>query len=73
MSYLENRGKIESGWDKTFGDRKTEIVIIGQEMDERLIRIQLDACLATDKEIENLDWENGASDEWPVPRAFPLD
>ena len=27
----------ESDWDKNFGDRKNELVFIGQDMDEKLI------------------------------------
>ena len=37
-SFVENQELIESTWDSTFGDRKNEIVFIGQEMDEAQIR-----------------------------------
>ena len=37
-SFIDNKEHIEAGWDKTFGDRKTEIVFIGQDMDEAQIR-----------------------------------
>ena len=36
ISFVENQKQIETGWDKTFGDRKNEIVFIGQEMDEQV-------------------------------------
>ena len=36
---------IEKTWDPQFEDRKTEIVIIGQDLDEIQIRQELDACL----------------------------
>ncbi|WP_420399905.1 GTP-binding protein [Flagellimonas sp.] len=72
MAFLENQEHIESGWDKTFGDRKNEIVFIGQDMDEAHIRAELDACLATDKELESQKWIQGYQDEWPVQRAYAL-
>ena len=33
-AFIENQNQIEEDWDKTFGDRKNEIVFIGQEMNE---------------------------------------
>lgn len=73
VAFIENQKDIEAGWDKTFGDRKNEIVFIGQEMDEDAIRAQLDACLATDKELETKVWEIGYEDSWPVERTYALD
>ncbi len=73
LAYLENQEHIEAGWDTTFGDRKNEIVFIGQDMDEQGIRKQLDACLATDNEIESNLWRNGYIDDWPVERAYALE
>ena len=40
-SFVDNKDMIESNWTKEFGDRNNEIVFIGQEMDEALIRKQL--------------------------------
>jgi len=73
LSYLENQDQIEENWDSTFGDRKTEIVIIGQDMNEELIYQQLDSCLSTDNEIESGLWKNGYLDDWPVDRAYALE
>lgn len=73
LSFLENQELIEAEWDATFGDRKNEIVFIGQAMDEQSIRNHLDACLATDTEIESNRWREGYEDEWPVERAFALE
>ncbi|MEM9299766.1 MAG: GTP-binding protein [Bacteroidota bacterium] len=53
LPFLENQEEIESGWDDAFGDRKNEIVFIGQDMDEELIRSDLDSCLSTVGEIGN--------------------
>lgn len=72
ISFLENQEQIEKDWDITFGDRKNEIVFIGQEMNEQEIRSHLNACLATAKEIESNTWKEGFEDEWPVERAYAL-
>ncbi|CAM1366988.1 GTP-binding protein [Tenacibaculum xiamenense] len=65
-AFIENRDQIESQWDTTFGDRKNEIVFIGQEMEEELIKSELDLCLATDEEIASLQWKTGYADNWPL-------
>ncbi|MEM7574628.1 MAG: GTP-binding protein [Bacteroidota bacterium] len=71
-AFVENQQLIEQDWSKEFGDRKTEIVIIGQDMDEAKIKAQLDACLSTDEELATKKWGNGYEDEWPVERAYRL-
>jgi G3E family GTPase len=38
-------------WDGDWGDRRQEIVLIGQGMDEAALRAQLDACLLTEAEM----------------------
>ncbi|OAN46199.1 hypothetical protein A6A03_13115 [Chloroflexus islandicus] len=38
-------------WDAQWGDRRQELVLIGQEMDETALRAQLEACLLTDAEM----------------------
>ena len=58
-AFVDNQNHIESNWDKFYGDRKNELVFIGQEMDESLIRKELADCLSTEKEIENKDWKEG--------------
>ena len=73
LAFIENQEHIESEWEKDFGDRKNEIVFIGQEMDERRIRAELDNCLATDDELATLDWKDGYDDDWPVQRAYALE
>ncbi|MEM6725126.1 MAG: GTP-binding protein, partial [Bacteroidota bacterium] len=70
--FLANQEEIESKWDQTFGDRKNEIVFIGQGMDEEKIKADLDACLSSEIELEMDDWENGYEDNWPVQRAYPV-
>jgi len=72
LAFLENQKRIEASWDKRFGDRKNEIVFIGQEMDEELIRSGLDACLATPKELTSKKWKKGYKDEWPIERIYEM-
>ncbi|WP_421947614.1 GTP-binding protein [Phaeodactylibacter xiamenensis] len=64
--FVENKEFIESRWDADWGDRKTELVLIGQDMDEQQIRSALSECLLTDEEVK--DWEMGKAfeDNWPV-------
>ncbi|MEM1215000.1 MAG: GTP-binding protein [Bacteroidota bacterium] len=66
MAFVENKKQIEEGWSADFGDRKNEIVFIGQDMDETKMRADLDACLATDTELATGQWKAGYSDEWPL-------
>ena len=67
-AFVENQNQIEKDWDKTFGDRKNEIVFIGQEMNEDKIRNDLDGCLLNDEELYKESWKNGYEDNWPVQR-----
>ena len=64
--FVENKTFIESRWDADWGDRKTELVLIGQDMEERKIRSALSECLLTDEEVKH--WEAGRSfeDNWPA-------
>mgnify|MGYP002619554374 CR=1 FL=1 len=69
-SFIENQAVIEKRWSKDFGDRINELVFIGQEMDEALIRQQLEDCLCTAEEIEQ--YKNNLfpkADEWPMQYA----
>ncbi|WP_135478791.1 zinc metallochaperone GTPase ZigA [Candidatus Chloroploca mongolica] len=38
-------------WDPTWGDRRQELVLIGQHLDEAALRAELDACLLTEREM----------------------
>lgn len=71
QSFIDAQEDIESGWDKLFGDRKNELVFIGQDLDRETIIQELNACLSTDSEIESIEWEDGIQDGWPVQRAVP--
>ena len=67
-AFVENRDSIEAGWNKAFGDRKNELVIIGQDLDERQVTKELDECLCNEAELAH--WEAGGQfeDPWPIVR-----
>jgi G3E family GTPase len=73
MPFVQNQKEIEAEWDVAFGDRKNEIVFIGQHMNENEIKTDLDTCLATDAELGTGDWKSGYDDEWPVVRSYPIE
>lgn len=67
-SFVDNQAYIESKWDAVFGDRLNELVFIGQDLEEDLIRAELEACLCTETEINQ--WKRGVfpqQDSWPIP------
>ena len=43
VAFVDNQEHIESSRDTYFGDRKNELVFIGQDMNEKLIRSELDS------------------------------
>lgn len=49
-SFQANEEYIMERWDKIWGDRMNEIVFIGQDMDEKKIRQEMEYCLCTDIE-----------------------
>ncbi|MCA0365370.1 MAG: GTP-binding protein [Bacteroidetes bacterium] len=65
-SFLHNQQQIESRWDKRFGDRQNELVIIGQDLNEDLICLELEKCLCTEEEI--LKMESGGKFIDPFPK-----
>lgn len=52
---LEEDPDLAKYWDDNYGDRMTELVFIGKEMDKEGIIKSLDQCLLSDVEM-NLDW-----------------
>lgn len=54
---------LKQRWDDTYGDRQTELVIIGLQLDRAKIEAQLDECLVTDEELHE-DW-NTFTDNLP--------
>ena len=65
--FVNNQQHIESDWDVDYGDRKIELVFIGQNLDVKSIVHDLDNCLLDDFEIEK--WKNNQFtkiDKWPI-------
>ena len=66
-SFVDNQEQIESDWDSDFGDRKIELVFIGQNLDRHAISKMLQKCLISDSELSY--WKNGdfqKADNWPI-------
>jgi hypothetical protein len=72
LPFVENQKEIESNWSATFGDRKNEMVFIGQDLDKVEITSELEACLLTEEELNTGRWKEGYADEWPVARTYAL-
>ncbi len=70
LVFIENQDEIEKDWHKEFGDRKNEIVFIGQNLDEKQIRADLSGCLSTAEELTTEKWEAGYDDHWPIERVY---
>ena len=58
QDYQENRIEIDADWDNDFGDRKNELVFIGQEMNNDELKKLLEYCLLTDTEVKNYKTKN---------------
>lgn len=65
-SFIYNREFIEGKWDKTWGDRMNELVIIGQQLDKVGIIHDLEKCLLTSNEIIEYNNANSFNDPFPV-------
>lgn len=64
-SFVDSKEEIEAKWDKRFGDRQNELVIIGQEMNQDLIIRQLETCLCTEDEIAAMERGDTFKDAFP--------
>ena len=52
-------------WQKEHGDRQTELVCIGQDLEHEAVKEELDRCLLTDKEMA------GGEESWAaLPDPF---
>jgi len=54
---LKEEPELLDKWDDTFGDRMTELVFIGFDLDREVLERSLDTCLLTEKEMIE-DWTN---------------
>ncbi|WP_121639092.1 GTP-binding protein [Virgibacillus sp. Bac330] len=55
MKILHEDPELAERWDDKYGDRFTELVFIGVDMDKEMITKGLDQCLLTDEEMK-YDW-----------------
>jgi G3E family GTPase len=65
-SFIENQKIIEDRWDKEFGDRLTELVIIGQDLNREEITKELEDCLCNHTEVKEMWQQMDVEDEWPL-------
>jgi G3E family GTPase len=65
-SYMEFQDEIMKKWDKDWGDRMTELVLIGQLMDEEKITKELQACLIDQTEEKIFEAGLDFEDNWPI-------
>jgi G3E family GTPase len=61
-AYRRNRKNLD--WDEEWGDRRTELVFIGREMDDDALIAALEDCVLTDEEMA-ADWD-GFDDALPT-------
>ncbi|MBO1199322.1 GTP-binding protein [Staphylococcus simiae] len=55
LQILEQREDVAAEWDLEYGDRHTQFVIIGTDLDQQQIMHELDQCLINTQEID-ADW-----------------
>jgi G3E family GTPase len=65
-SYKENRKALDKKWDKVWGDRETELVFIGQNMDKNECIKQINDCLLSDSEIQLYKSGHAFNDEFGI-------
>lgn len=65
-AFVDNQAAIERRWDKVFGDRFNELVIIGQELNKQAVEAQLQSCLCSEKEIAAMKNGQRFKDRFPV-------
>jgi G3E family GTPase len=65
-SFIQDRASIMKKWNAEWSDRLNELVIIGTQLDEELVRSELQACLLTDDEVRNFHAGSIFPDPWPL-------
>jgi G3E family GTPase len=66
-AFIENKDEIESDWSSQFGDRKIELVFIGQHLNQDKMISDLEDCILTAPEVGL--WEKQLftkQDLWPL-------
>jgi G3E family GTPase len=65
-AYMENQKFIQKKWNKTWGDRLNELVIIGQHLDKEKVRRELEACICSEAEAQYFLKGGKFIDSWPI-------
>ncbi len=65
-AFVENEAAITKKWDKEWGDRMNELVIIGYQLDEAAISRELQSCLVNSLEGKAITAGHRFEDNWPV-------
>ncbi len=66
QTILEEESDVRERWDARWGDRLTELVMIGIGMEQALLEEELDECLLTEQEMEQ-NWTTFSNPlPWPV-------
>jgi len=66
LYFIEHQDMLMEKWDEEFGDRMNELVVIGQDLDEELITVELESCLCTEEEWSMV--KTGVPLKDPFPR-----
>lgn len=65
-AFLEHQKSIEARWHKRFGDRQNELVIIGQDLNQKKITAELQDCLCTELELKHMENNGAFKDPFPI-------
>lgn len=66
QTFIDNQKEIEKDWDKKYGDRHIELVIIGQNLDKGTIYKELENCLCNTAEVEAMLKGESFKDRFPL-------
>ncbi len=66
QAFVDHQPHIESRWDAEWGDRKNELVLIGQDLDKQQIELELHLCLLNDAEIALYKQGHTFKDPFPL-------
>lgn len=67
---LDSEPEVRARWDEEWGDRMTELVFIGVDMNRKEIETRLGRCLLTEEEMKQ-DWSTFNNPlPWPVEQLY---
>ncbi len=65
-AFVYNRELIEQRWSKRWGDRLNELVFIGQDLDKKQLKKDLEACLLQEREFGLFENPDVFEDPFPT-------